>query len=307
MKFNRPNLLIDLAAVVCVIVIIFLSQIPKRQHTNHSDLTFPNRGRSGAVLMANHKPVPDTLTFKRYTRITDSIKMTELLRDGDLGIWSRWGIDGVIAASRGQGCDSCFGGHLFNYIDVPGMHELYYFELPGWTLNNDIEYHDSYQLSMFYVKNDTGYVRGYKKDLPVKFRYSHKTQHILIPVDHARWSKLNVLFSVIFFISWAWRAFLVVIFFLFLVNISKGRIFIKSNLFTLSLIALTLLILPVLKIIATYLMPLIFKDYFTAQIVANTDVFEGLWKIMAGGIVTLFILKAFIIGKQLTEEQELTI
>jgi len=303
MNFKRPNFVIDVITSLTVLAFFLLIRI---SGTQQSYQTTGVNSRDDRFLMSV-KPIPDSISHKKYIHLLDSAKTTQRLQNGEFGNLIRTNLGNLIATSNALECDNCFSLRYLNPSRGQVTQDVYYLDLPGWTLKNPVEHHQSYDLSMFYVKNDTGYIRGFNKDKPVKFRYDHKTGHVLIPVAKSNWNTLNTIFYIVRGVAVLWFIYLVICSGLFLRRVSKGLIFTKSNLHTLLVVAATLLALPVLKLGLNYLLRFIFSNYFTTDLMVNNDIYTNLWMLLFSGLVVLRLYQAFAAGKQLKEDQDLTI
>ncbi len=219
-------------------------------------------------------------------------------------------------------CDTCTINYDENFI--PGK-KVYNISLQGWKLKSTSQLFPGLDSVIFHVENGQSFIRkgilsppiankdgstGYQvhiKDIPVKFRYSHKSRWLRIPVSETTASILTPIFitlQVIFFIAWL---YLISLFVRFVIDLTKGLTFTEKNIKRLKIIAYCLVGYPALIIVLNLLIRLIFNSYFTSDVVFNTDKLYRWWLIIHGGFIFLLLLNAFIKGKALQDEQELTV
>ncbi len=285
--------------------------------------------------------IPDTVPFKKYNKLKDSIKTIRDLKNGDSwmadGVSSN--ISGLIGTSSSLYCDTC---SLKMYNDDLSVNTniipvRYYMNLSAWTLNvknttyiddtdggfwnfRTVFTSDSVQ---FYVSHDQAYLRKVvpkqqvtkednqvkKKvvDVPVKFRYSKQNKCLMIPVSKSTKKTLDIVIMVLGIAYAVYFLALIFLFIKFVIDLSKGLAFTDINLERLKLIAFTLLAYPVLILIFNILMRLIFYSYFTSDVILSSTVWDNAWKAILAGFVFYVLFRAFRQGKILKEEQELTV
>jgi hypothetical protein len=88
---------------------------------------------------------------------------------------------------------------------------------------------------------------------------------------------------------------------------SERLLFTKQNIFRLQVLAYILTGVPIFLFLVNLLLRLIFADYFTEDVVLNTKHLSQLWISMHVGIIFFLILDAFMQGKALKDEQDLTV
>ena len=84
-------------------------------------------------------------------------------------------------------------------------------------------------------------------------------------------------------------------------------VFTEKNIFRLRVIAYSLIGFPMFLFLLNLLLRLIFAGYFTEDVVLNTERLQQWLITMHVGIIFLLILNAFIQGKALKDEQDLTV
>ena len=269
-------------------------------------------------------PIPDSLIAAnyKYNKLKDSIKTLRGYKNGDIG-GSGWSV-GFIGTTSNQSCDTCSLKWYAWQSYKDGTHQHYYIKLPYWRIRNStgiFSYSDSVK---FHVEHEQGYLRkvvpthemkdkkgsyynGYLVDDPVKFRYDTRDQSLLIPVSKSVKNTMDVVLGIVGICMASYFGFLILIFLVFILNVSKGLVFTDGSIFILKLIAMSLLIYPVAAFLLNLLLKLIFHSYFTPDVIMSPDVWKGQWKTIGLGLVFLVLYRAFRQGKILKEEQELTV
>lgn len=296
----------------------------------HSQTSTADRSDDQTVTIYNNpKPIdeviPDSLPYSRYRRLKDSVTTLRKLRNGDMFNASSNSGFGLFATYSSNYCNNCnLKSHkgavpAFYDSDLPVQ---YYLKLSGWKLKQTF-FPDSVR---FYVNNGQSYLRkllvdsthkkkngsvekiAHYRDIPVLFRYSRESNCIMIPIKKSTKQALETVFTivgvatVIFYIYFIAGGFLK-----FLIDVYRGQPFTLKNVNRLKLIALGLIIYPVLMFLLNLAMPLVFRRYFTGDIVLNNISWTDSWPIFTTGIVFLLLYKAFVNGKKLKEEQDLVI
>jgi hypothetical protein len=281
---------------------------------------------------ANLKPfdmvISDSVSFRKYRTMMDSINTIRDLKNGDY-----WGVNSIYFPSvLGTGgsieCDTC---SLKWFKDTYSWHKhdeilksIYYIKLLSWKLNDksgpDWEWtRDSVQ---FYVEHNQPYIRKFVNnslmqnhqrklyhmvDIPVKFRFSIKEHCVMIPVSKTTKHIMDIVLGILDFLFFGWFFILIGDFIGFMMDISKGLAFTNKNLRTLKRITFTLFAIPIVELLFNLLLRLIFNSYLTSDVVLNIDTLDGYWKFLTIGIIFLMIYRAFRQGKKLKDDQALTI
>jgi hypothetical protein len=285
--------------------------------------------------------IPDTVPFKKYNKLKDSIIRIRDLKNGDS--WPADGtsfyISGLIGTSSSLSCDTC-SLKMFDEAMAKNTNKVpvrYYINLPAWTLNvknttytDDIDERpwtlrtvfnpDSVQ---FYVSHDQAYLRKivpkqqltikndqvkYKiVDVPVKFRYNKQNKWLMIPVSKSTKKTLDIVAIALGIVYLLYFLLLIASFIKFVIDLSKGLAFTNENLKRLKFIAFSLLAYPVLTLLFNILMRLIFYSYFTRDVILSSTVWGNSWKTILAGFVFYVLFRAFSQGKILKEEQDLTV
>ncbi|MDB5115797.1 MAG: hypothetical protein JWQ79_1289 [Mucilaginibacter sp.] len=276
----------------------------------------------------NVKPIdasiPETLPYNQYIKLKDSIATIRNLKNGDVFEFDGLRIGGI-GVFKNLSCDTCslkwYNAYAFN----DSRFEQNYVKLYDWKLGIDetLRYVDD---SKFYADHGQGYVRRaiidtalnrkdgslYNKisikDIPVKFRYSHKDKCLMIPINSSTAQLLKITGRVLMILVIIYILFLIRTFLIFIVDLSKSRAFTNKNIFRLKLIAVSLLTYPVLMFVLSYIFRIIFNTYFIKNVVFINDVWNSTSLIILGtGSVFLLLYNAFRQGKILKEEQDLTV
>ncbi len=363
---SKPSLtrIINIIMIsICLLIDIgyFIYEYPLKYYTSKKSPHI-----SSWEVENNLKPIDTVIStdlpYKQYQKLRKEQQIARLIKNGDLGNPS-WNFFNVIRTGVYEICDTCKTGQP-------------YISLPGWKLKSTTADEPMLDSVIFHVQNGQAYLRKsvlsskiknnttvYKeeiKDVPVKFRYSHESKLLKIPVSESLANTLTIimqivtgllilisLYGVLLFTKLIinlrdgseftyrnaiWYGFLgllmVLIFPLFLVfalfnllrrivlnNNSKNNslqkterlIFTKQNIFRLQVLAYTLTGIPIFLFLLNLVLRLIFAGYFTEDVVLNTARLSQLWVTMHVGIIFFLILDAFIQGKALKDEQDLTV
>jgi len=285
--------------------------------------------------------IPDTVPFKKYNKLRDSIIKIRELKNGDswLGDGVSSYISGLIGTSSSLACDTCSLKFFYEVLskNINKIPVRYYMNLPAWTLNvkNTTYTDDTGESSwtshavfnsdsvQFFVRNDQAYLRKivpkprltkednqakYEAvDVPVKFRYNKQNKCLMIPVNKSTKKTLDIVMIALAIALGTYFLSLIASFIKFVIDLSKGLAFTNENLKRLKFIAFSLLAYPVLILLFNILMRLIFYSYFTSDVILSSTVWDNAWKAILAGFVFYVLFRAFRQGKILKEEQELTV
>ena len=270
--------------------------------------------------------VPDTISYRDHKRIQDSIINRRLLKNGEFG-YSPGVTIGCVGITSCIQCDTCsieWASKQLNNDVGKNLHG--YLILPGWQIfsaanENSINVNDSVK---FHVEQGQPYIRKAVKtsfklapndlmeravviDVPVKFMYNEKQKAVMIPVGHTVKQIFTIVFYIAFILVFVYSLYLLMEFFLFVVDLSKGLVFTDENIRRLKLISLTLLFCPAIVYLSDWLMKFIFRSYFTDDVVMKSDIWSDSWKTIVAGIVFVLLDRAFRQGKKLKDEHDLTV
>lgn len=348
---------------ICLLIDIgyFIYEYPLKYYTSKK---FPNV--SSWEVENNLKPIDPVIStelpYNQYQKLRKEQQIARLIKNGDLGN-PGWSFFNIIGTGVYEICDTCKMGQS-------------YISLLGWKLKSTTDDRPMLDSVIFYVQNGQAYLRKsimssktinksttYKeeiKDVPIKFRYSHKSQMLKIPVSESLTNAVTIITQIVtallILISFyaalmftkliinlrdgseftyrnaIWYGFLGLLmafmFPLFLVfalfsllrrtilnndstnnNLQKTErlVFTKQNIFRLQILAYTLTGIPIFLFLLNLLLRLIFAGYFTEDVALNTERLRQWWITMHVGIIFLLILNAFVQGKALKDEQDLTV
>jgi len=317
-KLNT-NLVVNLA-LVGLIIFIFV-----RPLVHHYTSPITNTFNSWLNNVRPIDPVvSDNLPHWQYIKLTDSITTLRNLKNGDIAESDGVRI-GFIGVFKNISCDTCSLKWYHTYRFNDKRFEQNYIKLYNWKLGIDenLRYVDD---GKFFVNYGQGFVRRaiidtvvhredgslYNKvtikDIPVKFRYNHNDNCLMIPISPSTAQLLKTIVYVIAILVAVYILFLILCFLQFLISLSKGYSFTDKNIFILKLISISLFALPVLMFLFNYLLRIIFNTYFTENVIFSNDVWnDSSWKILGTGAVFFLLFNAFRQGRKLKEEQDLTI
>ena len=248
--------------------------------------------------------IPNNVSYTHHWDMLDSIQAIRYLKNGEA--FSIIGVQfvPVIGTSWGLYCDTCSLKWYHDHGPADEAHKQYYINLPGWGINNS-EYSNGY--TEFYVNKGQSYIRKHDIESPVKFRFNHQHNFLMIPVTKTAKTVAGYFACTLSVIFIFYFLYLIACFINFLLDLSKGMAFTNGNLRRLLTLAITCFAAPIIAFLLCLLMKIIFYSYFTNDVVMNKSVWEGSWKSIGIGLIFLLLYKAFRQGKQLKEEQDLTI
>lgn len=261
--------------------------------------------------------VSDSLPHNRYVKLKDSIKNARRMKNGDVGNSFTSILIGIKTVVR---CDSC---DFFAFGDWPEYQE-HLISLNGWKL--DTTKAQGIYPVVYYVKNGKSYLRKTtcrktetkgsntiytcnEKEFAVPFRIDTERKDLLIPISESTSKIIKPLFfgaGILFLLYIIY--FLIGGFIKILIEIAQGTPFSDKNVRRLRFITLNLFFIPVgLFLINLIVVPLIFNSYFTSDIRLNDESWKSLGKPAILYLICLCLYMAFKKGKQLKEENDLTV
>lgn len=261
--------------------------------------------------------VSDSLPNYVYKKLKKEVKYSRNLKNGQLMEGSSYWFTGYAVQKR---CDTCSGAnHHWDEADIKdNLIRLNWWRLDTGSYDKPIVY---------YVKNGQSILRKticelakeqiYKnnldyncieKDVPVPFRYDHTTQSIMVPVTEATMKIFNPVFTI-----FALGGSLICLYLVFtafakiLMDIRDGEPFSSGNVKRFKWLTIFCFAVPIVLFLLNLLMWLVFHDYFTADIKLSSEAWFIFWKPFVLGLIFAALYSAFKRGKQLKEEQDLTI
>ncbi len=264
--------------------------------------------------------ISDSIPYFKYQRLEDSIHTLRKLRNGDAMALSSSATLNPIATFTGSYCTTCrirydpnSTPHFFT-LNKPVQN---YILLLDWKIKQSPNkwYGDS---SQYYV-DDKGqsYLRkrmtnkkhsSYPVDIPVPFRYNAKYNCLMIPVQASTKQTVQIILITTALLFFLYALFFIIGGFIkFLLDISRGETFTLMNVRRLKIIAFSLIVYPILIFLVDLSLPLIFHSYFTGDVTLSISNWPELCIILFMGLVFLLLYKAFRTGKQIKEEQDLTV
>lgn len=254
----------------------------------------------------------DTMPYRQYKKIKDSIEQEEYKRarinESSGGGWTA-GFIGI------RTIDDC--SFSSNKVQKNNCTK-YYLLLPNYRLSKNTEFVIGNGKNFIkYViwdrsKSNPGrgdYARqGHYVYKPVRFRFSNNAG-LLIPVTKKQY---YLLYPLIVAISIIFLIFLLYIILALpvrvILKISLGMPFDKANIRALYLISFGLIAFPFIILLITFLLHLLFKNYFVSQVELDlSKAFTSHWVMLIIGVIVMLVARAFYKGYKLQEEQKLTI
>lgn len=261
--------------------------------------------------------VSDSLPHFEYRRLQKDVEDLRKMKEGMLTSWgsSAW-FTGVRVNKR---CDTCLS--MNGFFKSEGLKE-YLIMLRWWEL--DTGTHD--EPRVYFVKNGQSLLRKTsckllgtddqqhsrydcsQVDVPVSFRYDKKEAGIMIPVS----KQVLDVFKPVFMI-FVWGATMVYLYYMItaflqvLMDIRNGDPFSVGNVKRLKFLTVFCFAAPTILFLLNLLMRVVFYRYFTEDIKLSAEAWQIFWKPFALGLIFAALYSAFKRGKQLKEEQDLTI
>ncbi|TKC61488.1 DUF2975 domain-containing protein [Pedobacter hiemivivus] len=259
--------------------------------------------------------VPDSISHRRFLRLTDSVKQRRYMKNGTLagGSFSFM----FIGATALQRCEDCS-----IWDNDKSKVKEHFISLHWWTLDT-VGVLDPVR---YYVKEGKPYVRKvickpiglangnnfrYKcdeVDIAVPFRYDTWTKSMLLPVSNTTFSILNIIlacFAILFILYFLY--YIVGGFIKVLLEIATGTPFSDRNVRRLKMIAMSFLLIPLILFLLNLLIRVVFYKYFTADLKLSTDAWGVFWKPAVLSVIFAALYFAFKQGKKLKDEQDLTV
>lgn len=323
MKFNLPkpktvNVVVNVSVVLFVLLILF-SFLPFMVESGSKTMQIGSTGSESysveSSLVSIDPLISDTIPHRRYLRLADSLRQRQMMRNGVFSGSSNQTIFiGGLTLARCENC-SMFAADNIKILE-------HFIKLNWWVLDTI----GSVNPVRYYVKDGKAYLRklvcklNYSRDdhsdykcrevdIAVPFRYDTGwVKGLLIPVSKRTVNILNGLclcFAVFFL--WFFLYYVVGGFVKFLLEIGGGTPFSDANVLRLKIIALSFLLIPVSIFLLNLLMRVIFHKYFTADIKLSVDAWTFLCKGLALSVIFGALYFAFRKGKELKEEQDLTV
>lgn len=268
---------------------------------------------------------PDSLEHANqlYQKFNDSLNLAWQLKNAYFpGTGMRVGPIGTTESMQCDNCNNAFW--MFN--DSKKQNRLPGLVLYGWGLKESNHHWNMLDSVIFFIQNNRFYIRKNAQlsqdkvkvdgkmlypfgvvDQPVKFRYDKLDKSIVIPVSPGIKSAISILLTIFGLLYACYLLALLGSFIRFVIGISKGIVFTDLNVRRLHWIAFSLMALPILGLLFTFSLRLIFNSYFTDDVILKPDTWEHAWKPICAGLLFLALGTAFKRGKKLQEDQDLTI
>ena len=328
MKFKFPkartvNLIVNvsIALVMLLMLATFLPIMIKKSASTTTYIS-SSTGSSKVSMFSNNNSldpidmvISDTLPYQTYRHLTDSVRQRRVMKNGTLsGSTSQAVFIGGITLVR---CENC---SIFD--DSRRKIQEHFIKLNWWVLDT-VARPESVR---YYVKNGKPFLRKVicklrhsgedysdydckEVDIAVPFRYDADwSKGLLIPTSKGTVRILNGvsmgfgMLLALFFLYYIAGGFVK-----FLLEIARGTPFSDTNVRRLKIIAYSFLLIPVSLFILNLLMRLIFYEYFSADIKLSSEAWYFLWKGLALSVIFGALYFAFRKGKEMKDEQDLTV
>lgn len=320
-KFTS-SVLINIVIAICIT--LFISFIVFMIQGRPAKITITNvRANETSSRQINALPpidpiIPDTIPHRRYVQLADSIKFARTIKDG---ISTGFSMQGIIGFQKISRCENC------NFHDFDQSYDKnrdYLISFGDWKL--DTRQDEIHRTVIYYVKNHRSYLRKtfckiksrskwgsnfdcIEKDIAVPFRIDNYNKNIMVPVSATTFKiarGIGISLTVLFFIYFVY--FIIGGFIKFLAEIAQGTPFSERNVNRLKFITLNLLFIPLgAFLINALVIPLVFHNYFTPDIVLDNESWKSLFKPAILCLIFAALYRAFRKGKQLKEENDLTV
>lgn len=261
--------------------------------------------------------VSDSLPHFEYRRLQKEVEYSRKMKEGMLFSWgsNAW-FTGFKVNNR---CDTCL---TMSSLSGAGGVKEYLVMLRWWKLDTGTHH----EPRVYFVKNGQSLLRKTnckligtddqqhsrydcsQVDVPVSFRYDKKEAGILIPVSKQVLDVFKPVF--IIFLGGATMVSLyytITAFLQVLMDIRNGDPFSVGNVKRLKFLTIFCFAAPTLLFLLNLLMRVVFYRYFTEDIKLSAEAWQIFWKPFALGLIFAALYSAFKRGKQLKEEQDLTI
>jgi hypothetical protein len=265
-----------------------------------------------------------SLPYDRYVKLRDSVREARKEKNGSAAPTNSSFFFPIIGTTGSYLlCDTCTSIFYGPNHDIRREHVQYYIMLPAWKLkdatgdfflDDSVKFHREHNLSYLRKRLTERTVSGgiytnhrYEVDVPVKYSYDQFNHCILIPVNKTTKTVASVMVIALGLSLLFYGAYLLICFLTFIVDLSRGKAFTTSNIRSLRLIAMSLLIFPLIVIALAFSTKFIFYQYFTPDVVLNNSTWIDQWKTVVTGIIFLLLYSAFKQGKALKDEQDLTV
>ncbi|MHA4896859.1 DUF2975 domain-containing protein [Pedobacter sp. PWIIR3] len=263
--------------------------------------------------------IPATMPHDKYMHLKDSIKLSRLLKNGNLGSSVGMGFVNFYTMVR---CERC---NFFTMDVRDAKNKEYLLGFSSWKLDTAIGKLPG--RVTYYVKDGQSYLRKqickpdrinsngegsftcHDVDQAVPFRIGVNNRGLMVPVGETTFMitrGIGIGLGVSFFIYFVY--FVIGSFIKFLAEIAQGTPFSERNVMRLRFITLNLLIIPLgLFLIDLLVLPLIFHSYFTSDIKLDAESWKSLGKPAILCLIFATLYRAFKKGKALKEENDLTV
>jgi hypothetical protein len=262
--------------------------------------------------------IPDTIPHRRYKQLTDSIRF---IRNRKNGMLQGFSLGGVIGFQTMERCEDC----NFRAWDKGHIKDIdYLISFGDWKL--DTTGGEFFIPLIYFVKEGKSYLRKtickkksqskwgsnftcIEKDFAIPFRIDTQRKNIMVPVSETTFKIARIIVigtTILVFIYFVY--FVIGGFIKVLAEIAQGTPFSERNVKRLRFIALNLLFIPLgVFLISVLLVPLVFHSYFTSDIRLDAESWKSLGKPAILCLIFAALYRAFKKGKQLKEENDLTV
>ncbi len=184
-------------------------------------------------------PISGELTHNRYMEVKAQQNIVRTLKNGGNSQPSS-NLLGIVGTGHGVIlCDTCTIRRPIKYL--PNGPKYHYISLKGWKLKSTTAQEPTLDSVIYYVEKGQSYLRkivvssetyvGEKtttaevKDVPVKFRYSHDSKMLKIPVSKSTTDILKPIFQTVPIILLLYGLFLALLLIQLLINLVGGSSF----------------------------------------------------------------------------------
>lgn len=237
----------------CLLMDLCIYVVYRNSDTRHGGLFTSNSGLYNAAIN-NLNPIDSAistnLSYNQYNDLKHKQHYNRVLKNGDFSRPIR-NLIGVVGVGVGETeCDTCT---IKGPNDFRPETKYHYISLRGWKLKSTTSTEPELDSVIFHVENGQSYIRknvvstkiidGDKlynveaKDIPIKFKYSHKSQMLKIPVSKQTTETLKPIFTT-FNIALVLHAFFNVLIFIQLIMSLLGGSSFAMNIWLKSLLAL---------------------------------------------------------------------
>lgn len=220
-------------------------------------------------------PISPDLPHNKFEELKQKQRQTRLIKNGEYSIGS-WSFFNIVGTGGDKICDSC------DFTENPPTKKYFYMSLLGWKLRSTTAEAQSPDSVVFHVENGQPYIRKVfigrkannyqeeRKDIPVKFMYSHKSQLLKIPVSKSSKDSLTIIMQIATALFILIGLYAALMFAKLIISLRDGSDFNNQNTFWFGLLIVFMFPLFLVFSLFNLLRREISNDYSVSSISRNT-------------------------------------